>query len=73
MRGADYQAFQSAFDGRHQLPDTGAHVSIVPGYSCGRDLESETKSTQERRFLQEKTHVYLELVVRSTSWLLVLF
>jgi hypothetical protein len=40
MRSADYRAFQSAFDGRHQSPDTGAHVSIVPGYLRGRDLES---------------------------------
>ncbi|KAJ7319142.1 hypothetical protein DFH08DRAFT_819562 [Mycena albidolilacea] len=39
----NYRAFQSAFDGRHQSPDTGAHVSIIPGYSRGHDLESGDK------------------------------
>jgi hypothetical protein len=33
----------------------------------------ETKSAEEHRFLWEKTRVYLELAVRSTSWPLVLF
>jgi hypothetical protein len=33
----------------------------------------ETKSAEEHRFLREKTHVYLELAVRSTSWPFVLF
>jgi hypothetical protein len=33
----------------------------------------ETKSTEEHWFLWEKTHVYLELAVRTTSWQFVLF
>jgi hypothetical protein len=28
----------------------------------------ETKSAEERRFMREKIHVYLELAVRSSSW-----